>query len=85
MCLHNLTDYGFLLYCGASAATSMKWIDAKMKELGVSSNSNYKICFHLDSLAMITVQTPKYGVIEVNRSKSSGCMLGFGVIHGYRF
>ncbi|XP_017347269.1 ubiquitin-like domain-containing CTD phosphatase 1 isoform X2 [Ictalurus punctatus] len=47
------------------AATSMKWIDAKMKELGVSDNSNYKITFMLDSGAMITVHTPKRGVVEV--------------------
>lgn len=36
-----------------------------MKELGVTSHPNYKICFMLDSLAMISVHTPKYGVIEV--------------------
>ena len=44
----------------------MKWIEAKMTELGVSRNPNYKICFMLDSLAMITVHTPKYGVIDVS-------------------
>ena len=44
----------------------MKWIDAKMQELGVTKNPNYKISFHLDSLAMITVQTPKYGLIDVS-------------------
>ena len=48
-----------------SAATSMKWIEAKLKLLGVSSNTDYKICFHLDADAMISVHTPKYGVIEV--------------------
>ena len=38
-----------------------------MEELGVMTNSNYKLCFMIDSLAMITVDTgPKYGVIEVN-------------------
>uniref|UniRef100_A0A8C2WTR4 Ubiquitin-like domain-containing CTD phosphatase 1 n=1 Tax=Cyclopterus lumpus TaxID=8103 RepID=A0A8C2WTR4_CYCLU len=47
------------------AATSMKWIDAKMKELGVTDNPNYKITFMLDSAAMITVHTPKRGVVEV--------------------
>lgn len=36
-----------------------------MKLLGVSSNPNYKIAFHLDSLAMISVHTPKYGVVDV--------------------
>lgn len=47
------------------AATGMKWVEVKMKELGVTSHPNYKICFMLDSLAMISVHTPKYGVIEV--------------------
>lgn len=48
------------------SATGMKWIEEKMKLLGVSSNPNYKIMFYLDSLAMISVNTPKYGVVEVN-------------------
>ncbi|CAL8078979.1 unnamed protein product [Orchesella dallaii] len=47
------------------SATSMKWIEEKMRLLGVSSNSAYKIAFHLDYLAMISVHTPKYGVVEV--------------------
>jgi len=46
------------------SATGMKWIEAKMQELGVSSNHNYKIMFMLDSNAMITVDSPTYGVIE---------------------
>lgn len=44
----------------------MKWIKAKMDELGVTKNPNYKLCFMIDSLAMITVETPKYGVIDVS-------------------
>lgn len=47
------------------SATSMKWITAKMEELGVMTNPLYKICFMVDSLAMITVDVPTYGVIEV--------------------
>lgn len=47
------------------SATSMKWINEKMKLLGVTNNPNYKIAFHLDSLAMISVHTPKYGVVDV--------------------
>ncbi|XP_031563519.1 ubiquitin-like domain-containing CTD phosphatase 1 [Actinia tenebrosa] len=53
-------DYNIIIW----SATSMKWIEAKMKELNVTNNPNYKICFLLDSSAMITVQAPKYGVIE---------------------
>lgn len=47
------------------SATSMKWIEEKMKLLGVTTNPNYKISFYLDYLAMISVHTQKYGVIEV--------------------
>uniref|UniRef100_H2Z0J8 Ubiquitin-like domain-containing CTD phosphatase 1 n=1 Tax=Ciona savignyi TaxID=51511 RepID=H2Z0J8_CIOSA len=46
------------------SATSMKWIEVKMKELGVTSNPNYKIAFFMDHGAMITVHTPSYGVID---------------------
>ncbi|CAM9101834.1 unnamed protein product [Lampetra planeri] len=54
-------DYDIVIW----SATSMKWIDAKMKEMGVTDNPNYKITFMLDSAAMITVHTPKRGVVEV--------------------
>jgi len=32
----------------------------------VTSNANYKLCMMLDDLAMITVDTPTYGVIQAN-------------------
>ena len=51
-----------------AAATSMKWIKAKMEELGVAHNPNYKLTFMVDDLAMITINTPKYGVIDVSGS-----------------
>ncbi|XP_033757287.1 ubiquitin-like domain-containing CTD phosphatase 1 [Pecten maximus] len=54
-------DYDIVIW----SATGMKWINVKMKELGVTDNPSYKITFHLDSSAMISVHTPKYGVIEV--------------------
>lgn len=54
-------DYDIVIW----SATGMKWIEVKMKELGVSTHSQYKLCFMLDSSAMISVHTPKYGVIEV--------------------
>jgi len=47
------------------AATGMKWIEAKMNELGVDRHPGYRMCFYVDSGAMISVHTPKYGVIEV--------------------
>ena len=36
-----------------------------LQELGVLDHPSYKICFLLDSGAMITVLSSKYGVIEV--------------------
>jgi len=59
-----------------AAATSRKWIEAKMRELGVSSNTDYKLCMMLDDLAMITVDTPTYGVIEVHAEHNS-CFMEF--------
>nr|CAG4645689.1 EOG090X0A5K [Lynceus sp. MCZ IZ 141354] len=39
-------DYDIAIW----SATSMKWIEEKMKLLGVASNPNYKIVFYFDSL-----------------------------------
>lgn len=47
------------------SATSMRYIEAKMDELRVSSNPNYKIVFYLDSAAMISVNSQKYGLLNV--------------------
>ncbi|CAM6103040.1 unnamed protein product [Calypogeia fissa] len=46
------------------SATSMKWVEVKMKELGVLSNPNYKITALIDHLAMITVQSQSHGVFD---------------------
>ncbi|KRT79759.1 hypothetical protein AMK59_7136 [Oryctes borbonicus] len=54
-------DYDIVIWSG----TGMKWIEEKMKLLGVSTNTNYKILFYLDSLAMISVHTPKDGIMDV--------------------
>lgn len=47
------------------SATSMRYIEAKMDELRVSTNPNYKIVFYLDSGAMISVESQKYGLLNV--------------------
>lgn len=47
------------------SATGMRWIEEKMKLLGVSNNPNYKIMFYLDSTAMISVYTIERGVVDV--------------------
>jgi len=49
------------------SATSMKWIELKMKELGVMrhvENQDFKILAFVDYTAMISVTTAKYGTID---------------------
>ncbi|KAI5082550.1 hypothetical protein GOP47_0002293 [Adiantum capillus-veneris] len=46
------------------SATSMKWVEVKMKELGVLNNPDYKITALLDHLAMISVQSQSHGVFD---------------------
>ncbi|KAK9830125.1 hypothetical protein WJX72_009902 [[Myrmecia] bisecta] len=46
------------------SATSMKWVEVKMRELGVTTHPDYKISFMLDNRAMITVKTAKYGLFD---------------------
>ncbi|KOB66416.1 Ubiquitin-like domain-containing CTD phosphatase 1 [Operophtera brumata] len=53
-------DYDIVIW----SATGMKWIEEKMRLLGVSSHQDYKIWCYLDYLAMITIHTPKYGTID---------------------
>ncbi|CAN7990733.1 unnamed protein product [Ixodes hexagonus] len=47
------------------SATNMKWIDAKLWELGVTRHAQYKICFLLDSAAMISLHTSKFGMVDI--------------------
>lgn len=54
-------DYDIVIW----SATSMRYIEAKMNELKVSTNPNYKIVFYLDSAAMISVHSQKYGLLNV--------------------
>ncbi|XP_010910989.3 ubiquitin-like domain-containing CTD phosphatase [Elaeis guineensis] len=46
------------------SATSMKWVELKMGQLGVLNNPNYKITALLDHLAMITVQSDSHGTFD---------------------
>eukprot|EP00798_Chlamydomonas_sp_ICE-L_P015941 gene15941-22073_t len=46
------------------SATSMKWVEVKMKELGCLTHPEYKLTFMLDHAAMVTVQAEKYGVFD---------------------
>ncbi|CAI9781769.1 unnamed protein product [Fraxinus pennsylvanica] len=46
------------------SATSMKWVELKMEQLGVLNNPNYKITALLDHMAMITVRSDTRGVFD---------------------
>ncbi|CAF0848235.1 unnamed protein product [Rotaria sordida] len=59
---------------GIWSATSMKWIESKMKLLGIEAISqgrttnttfNYKIIFYMDSGAMISIYTKEFGLQDV--------------------
>jgi len=54
-------DYDIVIW----SATSMKWIEEKMKLLGCDKHPGYKLSFYLDCRAMISIHAEKYGVIEV--------------------
>ncbi|XP_054803059.1 ubiquitin-like domain-containing CTD phosphatase [Prosopis cineraria] len=54
------SEYDIMIW----SATSMKWINLKMGQLGVLDNPNYKITALLDHLAMITVQSTSRGVFD---------------------
>lgn len=41
------------------SATSMKWIDVKMRELRVSNHPDFKVTCFLDHQAMVTVRDKK--------------------------
>eukprot|EP01118_Nematostelium_gracile_P009953 TRINITY_DN337_c0_g2_i1.p1 TRINITY_DN337_c0_g2~~TRINITY_DN337_c0_g2_i1.p1 ORF type:complete len:160 (+),score=35.40 TRINITY_DN337_c0_g2_i1:2-481(+) len=58
------------------SATSMKWIDVKMSELGVFNNANYKITFALDRSAMFTVTTFQEKERKVFDTKALGVIWG---------
>lgn len=43
------------------SATNMKWIEVKMRELGVSTNPAYRLTAFMDHKSMVTIHTAKYG------------------------
>jgi len=63
------SDYDIVIW----SATSMKWIEAKMQELGVLTNPSYKIAMLVDDGAMITVQDERGRVV---RCKPLGVLWG---------
>jgi len=64
--LHEFLENAYQHYDIAIwSATNMRWIEEKMKLLGCTNNPNYKLAFYLDSRAMISVETEKYGLVDV--------------------
>jgi len=64
--LHEFLETAYQEYDIAIwSATNMKWIEEKMKLLGCTTNPNYKLAFYVDSRAMISVHSPKYGLLDV--------------------
>ena len=65
--------YNFILILSIKinkrSATSLKWIEVKMNEIGVSRHQDYKIVFYLDCAAMISVYTAEYGLLNVKPLK----------------
>ncbi|RDX89460.1 Ubiquitin-like domain-containing CTD phosphatase [Mucuna pruriens] len=54
------SEYDIMIW----SATSMKWINLKMGQLGVLDHPTYKITALLDHMAMITVKTASRGVFD---------------------
>ncbi|KAI4318801.1 hypothetical protein MLD38_032468 [Melastoma candidum] len=54
------SEYDIMIW----SATSMKWVELKMGQLGVLTNPNYKITALLDHMAMITVQSDSHGIFD---------------------
>lgn len=47
------------------SATSMRWVEVKMRELGCMDHPGFKLTCMLDHQAMVTVQHGKYGVFDL--------------------
>jgi ubiquitin-like domain-containing CTD phosphatase 1 len=47
------------------SATSMSWIDVKMREMGVTSSPAYQVAAFVDGGAMVPVDHPRYGRVNV--------------------
>ena len=56
------------------SATSMKWIEVKMRELGISTHAAYKVSLFLDHQSMVTVRDDKHGARLGSKCRESGAM-----------
>ena len=55
------------------SATSMKWVEVKMRELGCLDHPDYKLTAFMDHLSMLTLQHEKYG--KQQRVEMCACAL----------
>jgi len=65
-------EYDIVLW----SATSMKWIDVKMTELGVYKNPNYAVTFALSSSAMFSITTYNKDEKRIHDVKALGVIWG---------
>lgn len=49
----------------------MKWMNVKMRALGVLTHSDFKIAFMMDYKSMLTLHTERYGVLLLSSFLSS--------------
>ncbi|KAL9256962.1 Ubiquitin-like domain-containing CTD phosphatase-like protein [Drosera capensis] len=56
----SYAEYDIMIW----SATSMRWVELKMEQLGVLSNPQYKITALLDHLGMIVVQSDSHGSFD---------------------
>ena len=68
----------------------MKWIEIKMRELGVSTHDGYKVTAFLDNTAMVTVHTAERGLpprqmrTVLEHPTSLGCTASTSLgVHGH--
>ena len=55
------------------SATTMRWIEAKLDGMGVSSSPHFKISMHFDATAMITGMSALNAVSMNDRCANMGC------------
>ena len=64
--LHEFLERAYCAYDLAIwSATSMRWVQLKLDELGVSGSPRFKLMALFCAGAMITIETQKYGVLDV--------------------
>lgn len=61
LCAAHANNFDIVIW----SATSMRWIELKMQELGLASDARFQLCMYYDAGAMITLHAEKYGTLNV--------------------